>query len=183
MQATKLKIFSGRKIPYQTLSRVKKIWREVFKKHNPLWKKDKELLSGDTFFVVYNNKKIVSTGRLRKVTIRFQNKKYSIQGIADIASLVKNKGYGTILMKAMRNYLKKNNQVGIGFCSQEVTPFYLKCGFEVTNQLTKRFIYKNKDKKAIKNKGNVLYFDLKNKLINQIIQNQQEKVYLNILHW
>lgn len=141
--------------------------------------------SDNTFFVLYNREKILSLGRLRPVSISFKRKKYPIQGIADVISVEKEKGYGKKLMKAMIAHLDKNKQIGIGFCKRSNGLFYKKCGYLIVEDLVGRFVYKNESGEITGDRwdDDVLYTKYGISLINKILRNSEENVWIPWKHW
>ena len=184
----RLKIESGNKIKPEILKELDKIWQLAFTGHYSFSKKSSELgnFLDDKFFILYEKNKILSTGRLRLIeSINFKGKDYKIQGISDIVSVEKGKGYGKKIMAAMKKHLDKNRQVGIGFCKKENSEFYKKCGFGIAPGLVRRFSFIEKNGKISQNKldQDVIFSSRGKRLINDIIKNPKEKILSSKSSW
>jgi len=78
---------------------------------------------------------------LRSVKIEYLGKTYNIKGICSTISIVKGKGYGRMMVKAMINYLKKKGKTGLGFTGE--TEFFKKVGLGTKKNFIRRFVYRN----------------------------------------
>ncbi len=154
---------TGKYLNKKQQERITSIW-EVF---GPDDSKDSHSYKRDIFFLVYKNKKIVAAGRLQPRKVRFNNKSYSVLGIADIASEEKGKGYGRVLMEKLRNYLVKNNETGVGFCAARNSGFYQKMNFTTDRELFKRFYSKNHEDKE---DDFIFFLEGKTKLISDMLK-------------
>jgi hypothetical protein len=177
----KIQIKKGKDMNPSDLKEVNKIWKDTFR----ITYSEMLNYSDDIFFILENNKKILSTGRLRPIEIKFMGKNYEILGIADIASVVKGKGYGKSIMQAMLKYLTGKKIFGIGFCKRDNTLFYRKSGFNIGRDLSKRFLYKDKKGRLIKDEwdDDVIYSNLGNSLFKKIKRNPKEIVWIPMKHW
>ncbi len=184
MKRTYIDVQKGKDLPIQTIRWINEIWQKVFPENKPLEPKNRKPFTNDKFFIVRSpKKKILSVGRLRPIKIRFLGKFYNIQGIADIVSVIKRRGYGKILMRAIYNYLSYRKQTGVGFCGRKNSPFYQKCGFKIAKTLIERFLYKNPQGKLIKIKGDVLYLSGNDGFIEKVLSHPKEKVLIPFPHW
>ena len=182
----KIKTIRGKNLSNGKAKEIDKIFQKEFPGNEPVNPKRPKLFSNDIFFIVEDSKnKILSVGRLKPIKIKFLGITYKIQRIADVVSVMKRKGYGKIVMTAMRKYLDKTNQTGIGFCRRTNSIFYKKCGFIIAKKLAKRFLYKNPKGQLIKNKGDddVIYFDEKNNFVEKVLYYPKEKVIIPGKHW
>ena len=183
MEPPTVSVISGRDIPKETLRKLQRMWLTVFDVHNPLWKRDEELLPNDVFFIVYSGKRIMSAGRLRSISLTFRGKRYGIQGIADIASVVKNRGFGTLVMKSMHDYLMKGEETGIGFADKENASFYRKCSFKVNPDIRARFYYRDKEGRLRTVEDEVVIYLERDELIKEILKHPESKVLSPIYFW
>jgi len=114
---------------------VKEFGKEGFRD----FKKDYE---PDTEWIfIKDNGKTVSFCGLRSVKIEYLGKTYNIKGICSTISIVKGKGYGRMMVKAMINYLKKKGKTGLGFTGE--TEFFKKVGLGTKKNFIRRFVYRN----------------------------------------
>jgi len=104
--------------------------------------KDFENNERDSFFFFLKNGDIIKAfGMLKPVTFYCEDKQYQIMGIGNIMAVEKSKGYGTILMNYIRDYLEDNNYVGIGSTHSYAFDFYEKCGFTFVASLLEKVVY------------------------------------------
>jgi GrpB-like predicted nucleotidyltransferase (UPF0157 family)/shikimate kinase len=144
------------------------------------FKKDYE--PNTLWFFVKDNGKIVSLGGLRPIHINYLGKYYNILGICCINSIVKGKGYGSILIKGMIDYSKKTGKTLLGFTV--ATEFFRKAGLGTEKDFVKRFVYKNPKtgKEIIDNEGDGIYYEGNDNFIKKVLSTK-DIVYIDILHW
>jgi hypothetical protein len=177
----RLEIKKGKHMQPRVLKEVDKIWRKAFTVTYTSVLREGGGFANDIFFILYDKKEILSTGRLRPISnIQFMKKKYSLLGIADIVSVIRGKGYGKRIMKAIKKYLNSKNEIGIGFCRRNNSPFYRKCGFNIGENLITRFIFTNKKGKLIKNEwdDDIIYSYMGKGLVNKMRENPKEKILI-----
>lgn len=138
-----LKIIKGSELSEELIQQLNELWIQVYEEE---YKKlqEKHEFKDDLFFILYSNQQIASFGRLRPISLQVEGGKWQIQGIADIASVQKGKGFGKLLVNEMKNWLRENGEIGIGFCEPETSLFYQKCGFTIYPGLTSKFWYVDK---------------------------------------
>ena len=134
------------------------------------------------FFLVKEKGKIVSFGVLEPITISYEGKHYEIYGIGKIMSVVKGGGYGSILMKEMKKFLKKKKKTGLGFSGGKTMEFYKKCGYKTIDKFGRRFALRNPDTEEIKFEaeddiGDGLYIEGKDKLISIMLKGKATGYY------
>jgi len=180
----KLAIKKGKQLGKKETEQIFSIWKKEF--DSP--KEKQEKFADDVFFILRNSKKeILSAGRLRPVKVKFLGRIYEIMGIADIVSVVKKKGYGKKIMKAIKDYLKTRKKTGIGFCFRKNSGFYQKCGFGIARSQVARFVYGNKKKKKYGDKDlhktdvDVIYFG--KEFTEEFLNNKDNDVKIYIKHW
>lgn len=100
-----------------------------------------------TFFFLNDGNEIKAFGMLKPVVIYVDSKEYQIMGMANVISVEKSKGYGSILMDHVKKYLEKNRFACIGNTHRVNFDFYTKCGFTFIPGLVERFIYFDKNGK------------------------------------
>ena len=183
MQKINLKVERGNKLPVKSLKQISEIWKNAFGPIR-LPKPNRKWYANHIFFIVYDQNGILSIGTLQTITINFLGKKYNILGIGGIASLIKKKGYGKILMTAMRKYILKKRKTAIGFCSHDNSIFYKKCGFRLAKDLVKQFLYINAKGKLIKNNrdDDIIYLSGTDRFMEKVLYSK-EKVLLTRPHW
>jgi GNAT superfamily N-acetyltransferase len=99
------------------------------------------------FFFLKVEDEIKAFGMLKPVKISYKLRDYQIMGMANVIAVEKSKGYGTILMNHVRNYLEKNRFICIGNTYKDNFEFYEKCGFTFVPGLVDRFVYIDTDGK------------------------------------
>jgi predicted acetyltransferase len=180
-----MKITKGWSMKPAVLNEIDRIWQKEFPRNDSVLPKNRRNFSEDAFFVLYDENKILSTGRLRPNSIKFRGKNYKIQGIADIVSVIKGKGYGKKIMRTMHKYLNGTGEIGIGFCMRENSSFYRKSGLKIAANLAQRFVYKNSKGKFVRGStdNDVIYFEKGRNLVNDIIKHPKEKVLIPKYPW
>jgi hypothetical protein len=181
----KVDIQSGSRISESFIRKWNKVMKITFDEDEPLKFKNRNGFSEDIFFIVKDQEKIVSVGRLIKVRLFLGSKRYDLMGIADVVSLIKRKGYGKILMNSILEYLKKNKKSGIGFCERKNDIFYQKSGFNIKKNLARKFIYLDPSGKKIEDKDSkdLIYFEGKDKFVNNLLANLQLNIALPRAPW
>lgn len=117
---------------------------------------------------------ILSAAAITKYEIQIGVDFYDVYGIWNVASSVKGLGYGQILLKGITNWLSTQGYTGIGFCKEEIAPFYHKCNFKIgyglVEQFRERYIEGKLSKHPDNDKDVIAYNDRQDivgKLINQ----------------
>ncbi|MFC1686273.1 GNAT family N-acetyltransferase [Nanoarchaeota archaeon] len=157
-----------------------RLWRKTtiktFKEDNPLSLTDRREYARDIFFIVKDGGKIVSFGRSRPIKINFLGKNYDILGWGDVISLKKRKGYGKVLMKAMKEYAEKRNKTAFGFFHPKNYLFYKSCGFVIIKNIVRRFTYIDKKKGLIRNTWDkhINYVEGKDKFIHKLLSTKKD---------
>jgi GNAT superfamily N-acetyltransferase len=176
-----IKKIRGDKLPLAEAKNIAKIWSNEFGESRVSKNIYKEFDANVLFFEVVEAGKIVSVGCLNSVTVEFMAKKYDIQGIGGIVSVIKGKGYGKKLITAIRQYLKKKKLVGIGFCLKKNIPFYEKGGFFTDTKIVKQFVRRDEQGKLHSGENSddaVIYFNIRSGLVGKIIANRRMKVII-----
>lgn len=178
-----VQIIQKRDLPQKEAREIVQVWTNVFgdgkkiDKNKKVTFKKKEL-----FFIVRGkNNHMLAIGCLKSVKIKFLEKVYPIKGVGGIVSLVQGKGYGKALMQKIREFLKQENLMGIGFCTRKNNPFYQKCNVFVEDDLIHRFVHKDGNGNLHYNQDgddDVLYFNDKYSLIQKIITSPKTKAYI-----
>jgi N-acetylglutamate synthase-like GNAT family acetyltransferase len=171
-----IKIIKGINLSSELLKEIAKIIIAAFPWDELL---TKDFIRDNTIFMIYDNNKIVSVGRLKPDKVTFLNKKYDLMGIADIVSVEKGKGYGKILTSSIIKYLKENNLLGLGLCARKNSEFYQKCGFKIEKDSAKRFQFKGPQS----NDDDILYYNDLKGLMKQILAHPKEQVISECKSW
>lgn len=93
------------------------------------------------YFLVHHEDDFVAFGRLHTVSVNSDGIPETILGIASIAALQKERGYGRILMQGMRDYIEESGQTAVGFCDPAISGFYEACGYSILRNGVQRFTY------------------------------------------
>jgi len=180
------KHLKGKELNNTQLSVINKIRKEYFNsKTNVNPSPDNDDRNKDYFLLEDDKNNLLAFGRLHDVSINFQGKNYKIYGIATIASIIKNKGYGKILMQGILKFLKINERTGIGFCKNDISDFYRKCGFSILKAKGDNFLYKNSNGELETNEmknTDVIIFNGKDNL-QKILEQDNLKVLISRPHW
>ncbi|MDR6920425.1 MULTISPECIES: hypothetical protein [Chryseobacterium] len=98
-------------------------------------------------FLVNQRDEILALSRLNfDFTLDISGKQYIFAEIVGLVSAQEKKGYGSILVKFLKENTEQRNLEVIGFCLKELRPFYQQCDVE---------ILKNKAKNIMENNGTV----------------------------
>lgn len=126
------------------------------------WKMEpfaKEKLADTLFFFLKENDKIIAMGGLKEVDhVIFDNEEFSILGFVEVVANIKGKGYGKMVVTALREHLISTGKSGMGFTKPETTPFYEKCGFKIELNSSQRFVYMNSGKRITDDEGQVIFY-------------------------
>ncbi|MEI6732000.1 MAG: GNAT family N-acetyltransferase [archaeon] len=162
--------------------------KEFGKKNLKDFKRDYE--PNTKWFFVKDSGKTVALGGLRPIKIEYLGRKYSVLGICSIISIVKGKGYGTILIEEMIKYIKSKGKTGLGFTAQ--TEFFKKAGLDTKKKFGNRFALKNPKTgeltfEAENDVGDGIYYEGKDRLISKILLTKSTAYYwipaLKDPHW
>lgn len=85
--------------------------------------------------------RVVAFGRFHNITARFMGRTYPIFGLATVASVEQGRGYGRVVVQAMRDHAVTMGRPARGFTTADITPFYVKCGIGVVQGGSVRFVY------------------------------------------
>ena len=111
------------------------------------------------FFLLKKQNTILAMGALWEVKpVLFDSEVFSFFGVLNVVANEKGKGYGKQVILAMREYLTKNNKTGFGFCMQKNKGFYGKCGFQIEENSTQRFVYQKGDKRITNQDGQIIFY-------------------------
>jgi hypothetical protein len=146
-------------------------------------KKDftKDFEPNTLWFFVKEKNKVVSLGGIRPIRVKYAGKTYSIGGICSTISLVKEKGYGKIMVSAMTDYSKKTGKTILGFTGQ--TNFFKKAELGIKKDFIRRFIWvKPGGKRFYDDDGDGIYYEGKDKFVSKVLKGKSP-VYINVEHW
>jgi len=123
---------------------------------------------------------ILASGYLKAIhPVLFNHETFSFLNIGGIIANEKGKGYGKLIMIAIKEYLTSSDKTGLGFCFPKNQGFYEKCGFQVDPNSTKRFIYLNGDERVTADEGQyILYQDSSDPFMKKVLSNTDQEVYV-----
>lgn len=130
-------------------------------------------------FLVKSKGKLLSYGRLIEVEVTFMGRSFKILGIGSIASIIKRKGYGKLLVLAIKEHIKKTKKTGLGFCNKDTTEFYRQCGLGIMADGKKRF----EPGSTRFPEGDAVYIPGDDQLIEKILQQPGEVAHLSRPQW
>lgn len=121
---------------------------------------------------------ILSQGQLIPVSgVVFMDKAFDIFGVGGIIANVKGQGFGREIMNSITEYLNEKNKSAVGFTG--VTDFYEKCGFNVSTEVIKRFVYINGGKKIVNTEDTAIcYLDSDDRFMEIVLKNPSYEVSL-----
>jgi predicted acetyltransferase len=177
-----IKIKTGRQLSEKFIQNWNNEVQEEFECNELLNPKNRKNFFKDIFFILENNNKLLSIGRIKSVKIRYRGKDYNVLGIADVLSLVKRKGYGIKLVQSMKKYIENTKKSEISFCHPSNTKFYEKCGLIILKNRVKQFYYQDNEGKIHKNHWDkdLICIEGKDKLLSKIISHPNEKIKLSL---
>jgi len=86
----------------------------------------------DFHFLLDPDENILSVMRVNyDFELEISGIRFSFAEAVGLVAAHKRKGYGAQLVKYFREYIIRNNIQAIGFCQQELRPFYEKCTIEI----------------------------------------------------
>jgi hypothetical protein len=102
------------------------------------------------FFLLYEQRSLVAHAELTPIgPAMFRNETFIISGIGGVVANRKFQGYGRQLMSMIKDHLRANQLLGIGFSGLVNKLFYEKCDLFVSSQDIKRFVYYDQGKPAV----------------------------------
>lgn len=134
---------------------------------------------GKPYFLVLKDGDVKAFGRLHRIVVEFQGAKYEILGIASVVAIDKAQGYGTQLMREVKNYIAHTRLNAVGFCSPSVASFYEKCGYKTIPHGVKRFRFLDGDGNELPpdhKDDDVLYVDGADRLISRVISDARDVI-------
>ncbi|MBA3872504.1 MAG: GNAT family N-acetyltransferase [Anaerolineae bacterium] len=138
------------------------------------------------FFFLDQAESVKAFGMLKPLNIIHDGKQCPILGISNIIAVEKGRGYGKLLMQAIKEYLVSKHMNGLGFCDHEICPFYVQCGFQIIEGLSSRFqyLYAQQDgqKEKLDSPRGTIYFEGRDKLASKLLAND-EPIYIDVPFW
>lgn len=111
------------------------------------------------FFLYKSNEEVIAMAGLWEVKpVVFDGKSYTIFGIVEVIATIKGRGYGSIVMRAMREHILTHRLTALGFCRPETSDFYKKCGFTIVQGITHRFIVQKDGKDITNQDGQIIFY-------------------------
>lgn len=141
---------------------------------------DRQQINASSFFLLEEGGDLLAMGQFELIEpVKFDGEHYSIIGIGGIVSNERRKGYGRMIMNAIKEFLMANDQIGIGFCAMENKAFYERCGFTVDVGLITRFVYIENGKRIINTLDDcVLYVDPSGTFIGKLYSRPEKDIIL-----
>ena len=140
----------------------------------------KEQFANSLFFLLIEEETIFALGELIPIEpIEFAGELFDILGIGGIVANKKGRGYGKLIMQAIKDHLAAVDKTSVGFCEGRVKGFYEKCGFKVEIDLIERFIYVEREKSFRNTEDDcVLYWDGSDKFVEKVLSMPNDKLIL-----
>lgn len=170
-----LVVKSGSKLTQQELNQIN---QNKFREWQiPTMSEEQVLLS--TFFLLKEGEEILAQGQLVDIPgVKFKGQTFNLSGVGGIIASQKGQGFGKQLMTGIKDYLIKNNLIGVGFTGDQTIEFYRKSGFLADQDALKRFVHL-KDGQRVTNKEDwVFYQDSTDKFMEKVLENPDLDVLL-----
>ncbi|MBI4973215.1 GNAT family N-acetyltransferase [Candidatus Roizmanbacteria bacterium] len=111
------------------------------------------------FFLLKQENKILSMGALWEVKpVSFEGEEFSFFGVLNVVANEKGKGHGRQVVEAMRKYALAHNKTAFGFCMPKNKGFYAKCGFQIEENSTQRFVYAKGTERITNKDGQIIFY-------------------------
>lgn len=141
---------------------------------------DPKTFNDKLFFLYKSSEEVLAMAGLWEVQpFLFDGKSYIIHGVVEVIATIKGRGYGSIVMKTMREHIIQNNLNGFGFCMPTVSEFYTKCGFTLAEGITHRFIYQKDGKDITNQDGQIIFYqDGSDEFMKHVLANPSKNVLI-----
>lgn len=135
-------IVSGSDLTQDDLGSINLLRKREFNSDIPISPKpDNEDWDNKFFFAKDSIGNLLAFCILRVTKIDFRQKTYPVFEFNALIATVKRKDYGTLLLNKIREYAKLQEKTLLGFCTDELIPFYLKAGLETITAETNQFAF------------------------------------------
>jgi hypothetical protein len=89
------------------------------------WLKN-NLQNNDLHMMIIDNEELIAYLNLVKIQLTINGANFHAIGIGNVCTVQTGKGYGSVLMAELNNYLLVNHLIGALFCHSELERFYAK---------------------------------------------------------
>lgn len=135
-------IVSGSNLNQNDLDLINLLRKREFNSDIPISPRpDNEDWTNKFFFAKDPSGKILAFAVLRITNVEFCQKNYLVLEFISLTAAEKRKGYGTLLLNKISEYAKLRGKTLLGFCTDELIPFYFKVGLEMIRAETNRFAF------------------------------------------
>ena len=111
------------------------------------------------FFLLKKENLILAMGALWEVKpVMFDGDEFSFLGVLNVVANEKGKGYGRQVVETMRKYAIEHDKTTFGFCMPKNKGFYEKCGFQIEEKSTQRFVYHKGPEKITNKDGQIIFY-------------------------
>ena len=140
--------------------------------------------SNSLIFLLIVEEIISAFGILKPITINYLNETFNIFGIRSIVAIIKQKGYGKVIVDSMINYGKENDKTCLGFSCKFNSKFYEKIGLTLLPDMINLFQYIDHLTNEIKNddRTDIYYNECSDKFLTKI-KSTNEIVKIPIPYW
>lgn len=87
----------------------------------------------DEHLMMFIRSELVGYLNIKKIKIQIDDLTLDAYGIGNVCVIEKANGFGSLLMKHLNATLKKQNKIGLLFCSQKMVDFYSKFDWSTIN--------------------------------------------------
>ena len=184
MKKLSVEVVSGKDLSTEDLLVINIYRKKEFQSDTPISPSPNNTDWTAQYFLVRQDSHLVAFGRLITVNLLFHDFLYQVLGITTVISIEKHVGYGSILMKKMKDYIVKSKKTAIGFCPRTITPFYSACGYSILEKGSDRFIYLNDEDIPVPGKSSdLIYVHGKDMIIDLLLQYPDEKITAYRKQW
>jgi len=173
-------IVSGSDLTQNDLDSINLLRKREFNVDIPISPRpDNESWTDKFFFAKDPSGSILAFSILRDTRVDFRQKTYSVFEFNALTATVKRKGYGALLLNKIKKYAKLQGKTLIGFCTDELIPFYLKAGLEMITPEANRFaFYQDRQSFPGETPGEAVFVSGADGLIEEMRKYPEETAYL-----
>lgn len=134
----KTEIILGKDLPEETIQMME---AQRIKEYGSNSKDFRNKERDSTFFFLKEGDEVKAFGMLKPVTIYYEDQTIPVMGIANVIAVEKSKGWGSVIMQQITEYLERNKIPGWGNTYSGNFEFYKKCGYTFIPGLLQRMVY------------------------------------------
>lgn len=183
MKNSKTEIIKGSAISNSDLEVVNEYRKKYFDR-NKMWDHETNNHFHDRIiFLLKEDSVLKAFCTIRDFEVYVNEVKHEILGLQLVSSVEKGKGYGKILMEAVKEYISKQDKTLIGFSEKHITLFYKKTGFNIYIDGSDKFVYVKDDGERYKDgPGDAIFIGPKDSFMFEVVEKNLEVIHY-VPHW